>query len=51
MAKIVERPDVKERLLLGFEPIGSTPDDFAKYITDEMAKYEKIIKDANIKAE
>ncbi len=52
VAKIVERPDVKERLgVLGFEPIGSTPDYFAKYIKGEMAKYEQIVKDANIKAE
>ena len=52
MAKIVARPDVKERLgVLGFELIGSTPDYFAKYIKDEMAKYEQIVKDANIKAE
>ena len=52
VTKIVERPDVKERLgVLGFEPIGSTPDYFAKYIKDEMAKYEQIVKDANIKAE
>jgi tripartite-type tricarboxylate transporter receptor subunit TctC len=52
VAKIVERPDVKERLgVLGFEPIGSTPAYFAKYIKDEMAKYEQIVKDANIKAE
>jgi len=28
-----------------------TPDYFAKYIKDEMAKYEQIVKDANIKAE
>lgn len=52
VAKIVARPDVKERFaVLGFEPIGSTPDYFAKYIDDEMAKYDKIIKDANIKAQ
>lgn len=52
VTKIVERPDVKERFAaMGFEPIGSTPDYFAKYIKDEMAKYEQIIKDANIKAE
>jgi hypothetical protein len=36
---------------LGFEPIGSTADYFAKYISDEMAKYGKIIREANIKAE
>ena len=50
VAKIVALPDIKERLdTLGFEPIGSTTDDFAKYIADEMAKSGKIIKDAKIK--
>ena len=52
VARIVQRPEVRERFaLLGFEPIGSTPDYFAGYIKAEMAKYEQIIKDANIKAE
>ena len=51
-ARIVQRPEVRERFaLLGFEPLGSTPHYFAGYIKDEMAKYERIIKDANIKAE
>ena len=52
IAKIVAEPDVKERFAkLGFEAIGSSPDYFAKYIKDEMAKYSKIITEANIKAE
>jgi tripartite-type tricarboxylate transporter receptor subunit TctC len=52
VAKIVERPDVKEQFaLLGFEPIGSTSDYFEKYIREEMLKYERIIKDANIHTE
>jgi tripartite-type tricarboxylate transporter receptor subunit TctC len=52
IAKIMARPDMKERLsVLGFEPIGSTSDYFANYIQSEMTKYEKIIKDANIKPE
>jgi tripartite-type tricarboxylate transporter receptor subunit TctC len=52
VAKILAQPDVKARLTaLGFEAIGSTPDYFATYITSEMAKYGKIIHDANIKAE
>jgi tripartite-type tricarboxylate transporter receptor subunit TctC len=52
IAKIMARPDMKERLsLLGFEPIASTSEQFAKYIDTEMAKYSKIIKDANLKAE
>ena len=52
VARIVQRPEARERFaLLGFEPLGSTPHYFAGYIKDEMAKYERIIKDANIKAE
>ena len=52
VARIVQRPEVRERFaLLGFEPLGSTPDYFAGYIKAEMAKYQQIIKDANIKAE
>jgi tripartite-type tricarboxylate transporter receptor subunit TctC len=52
VAAVLAEPDVKARLTtLGFEAIGSTPDDFAKYIESEMAKYGKIIHDANIKAE
>jgi tripartite-type tricarboxylate transporter receptor subunit TctC len=52
IAKVLARPEVKERLLgIGFEPIGSTSAQFAKYITDEMAKYSKIISDAKIKME
>lgn len=50
MAKVVKQPDVKKRMsVIGFESVGSTADEFAKYIKNEMVKYEKIIKDANIK--
>ena len=50
MAKIIKQPDVSQRLLtIGFEPVGSTAPEFDKYIKDEMSKYEKIIKAANIK--
>jgi tripartite-type tricarboxylate transporter receptor subunit TctC len=52
IAKVLALPDVKQRLnALGFDPIGSGSEQFAAYIRDEMAKYEKIIKDAKIKAE
>jgi tripartite-type tricarboxylate transporter receptor subunit TctC len=52
VANALEQPDVKARLAtLGFEAIGSTPDKFATFIGSEMAKYGKIIHDANIKAE
>lgn len=52
VAKFVRQPEVKKQFAtLGFEPIGSTPEYFAKYIKDEMEKYQKIIKDAKIKVE
>jgi tripartite-type tricarboxylate transporter receptor subunit TctC len=52
IAKVLALPDVKQRLsTLGFDPIGSGGQQFAGYIRDEMAKYEKIIKDAKIKVE
>jgi tripartite-type tricarboxylate transporter receptor subunit TctC len=52
IAKVLALPDVKQRLnALGFEPIGSDGKEFATYIRDEMAKYEKIINDAKIKVE
>ena len=52
IAKVLALPDVKQRLnALGFDPIGSGAEQFATYIRDEMAKYEKIIKDAKIKVE
>jgi tripartite-type tricarboxylate transporter receptor subunit TctC len=52
IAKVLALPDVKQRLnMLGFDPIGTGGEQFAVYIRDEMAKYEKIIRDAKIKVE
>jgi tripartite-type tricarboxylate transporter receptor subunit TctC len=42
--------DVKKRFAdLGVEAVSSTPEQFAAFIRDEMAKYAKLIKEANIK--
>lgn len=35
----------------GFEPLGSTSEQFAVYIRDEISRYAKIIKEANIRVE
>jgi tripartite-type tricarboxylate transporter receptor subunit TctC len=52
IAKVLAIPEVKQRLnLLGFDPIGAPADQFAKYIHDEMVKYETIINDAKIRLE
>src|SRR5882672_10248968 len=51
LAKVLALPEVKQRLgELGFGPIGSTSEHFAKYIDTEMAKYSAIIRDAKIGA-
>jgi tripartite-type tricarboxylate transporter receptor subunit TctC len=43
-------PDVKKRFAdLGVEAVASSPAEFSKFIKAEMAKYEKLIKEANIK--
>ena len=52
VAKAVATPEIRQKLgQLGFEPIGSSTTEFAKYIDDESAKYGQIIRDAKIKAE
>jgi tripartite-type tricarboxylate transporter receptor subunit TctC len=48
--KALADPDVKKRFAdLGVEAVSSTPAEFAAFIKAEMAKYEKLIKEANIK--
>jgi len=53
IANVLAQPDVKQRMTtLGFEIAPDTTSDyFAKYMHDEMAKYETIIKEAGIKVQ
>jgi len=45
-------PKVKTRLIeLGGAPLASSPADFAKFVADDTAKWAKVIRAANIKAE
>jgi tripartite-type tricarboxylate transporter receptor subunit TctC len=47
--KALDAPDVRERLkAFVAEPVESTPDAFAQRFKDDVAKYAKIVKDANI---
>ena len=51
-AKAVRSAQAAERLgEQGFEASGAGPEDFAVYIRDEIARYAKIIKEANIRVE
>ena len=52
IVRLIAVPDTRDKLLVqGFEPVGSTPDEFAAYIKSEIAKWAKVIKTAKIKAE
>jgi tripartite-type tricarboxylate transporter receptor subunit TctC len=52
VVKVMATPDVRERLVtLGFEPVAGSPDEFATWIRNEIAKWAKVIRDANIAAQ
>ncbi|WP_100383675.1 tripartite tricarboxylate transporter substrate-binding protein [Bradyrhizobium canariense] len=52
IARSVAVADVRERLVaLGFEPVGSTPEEFAKQIEIELEKWARVIRAANIRAQ
>jgi len=45
-------PEIRSRQLeQGYEPLGSTPDEFAQYVKDEIKKYAKLIADTGIRLE
>ena len=52
MARVLTSPEIVERLTnMGQEPFVSAPEQFAALLQSELARYAKIIKDANIKVE
>ena len=49
VARIVREPDIRERIaVLGGEPVGNTPDAFAAIVKGDVAKWKKVVKDANV---
>jgi tripartite-type tricarboxylate transporter receptor subunit TctC len=52
LVKVMQDPDVKEKFAtLGVDAVSGTPEQFGAYIKSETAKYAKLIKEANIRAE
>jgi tripartite-type tricarboxylate transporter receptor subunit TctC len=50
--KILAMPDVAERFAqYGAEDGGGTPEKFAGFMQSESAKWAKVVKDANVKAD
>jgi tripartite-type tricarboxylate transporter receptor subunit TctC len=49
---IVKRPDVRERFIeIGIEPVGNSPAEFTAFLKNEVSKWEKVIRTANVKIE
>jgi tripartite-type tricarboxylate transporter receptor subunit TctC len=47
--KVMSMPDTREKLAtMGFDPVASTPEEFAKWIGSEIVRWGKVIRDANI---
>lgn len=45
IARIVNSPEIRERMMAeGAEPVGNTPQEFARYIEREIAKWARVVK-------
>ena len=52
IVKIMQVPEVRDRFAAdGFEPVGSRPEEFAKFMREEILKWSKIVKAGGIKGE
>lgn len=50
--KVLAEPEVKQKMLsMGAEPAGSSPERFAKFVNDEMAKWTQLMKERGITPE
>jgi tripartite-type tricarboxylate transporter receptor subunit TctC len=48
---VLGQPDMREQFASrGDEPVAGTPEQAADYVRSELAKWGKVIKEANIKA-
>ena len=52
VARIVNEPDIRALIAgQGGEPVGNTPEEFGVIVRADLAKWKKIVKDANIRVE
>ena len=52
LVRVMHAPDLQARFAAtGTEPRTSTPEEFADYIRQEIAKWGKVVRDANLKAD
>jgi tripartite-type tricarboxylate transporter receptor subunit TctC len=49
VVKVMAQPDTRAKLSdMGFDPVASTPDEFWQWMTTGLARWTKVIRDANI---
>ncbi len=52
IVQILHTPEVKQRMSAdGSEPVGSTPEQFAAHIKSEVAKWNRVVREAGIRGE
>jgi tripartite-type tricarboxylate transporter receptor subunit TctC len=52
IAKVLAMPEISRKLVQdGLEPVGNTPEQFREFLVADKAKWGRIIKQANVKAE
>lgn len=52
VSKVLQQPDFRERITnMGANVVGSTPEQFGAFMKSESAKWGRVIREANIKAE
>ena len=50
IGRILKQPDVRERFTSeGMETAHNTPEEFSRYLAQDIAKWSKVVKDGNIK--
>ncbi len=50
--RILKLPDVKDRMFeLGLDPVGGSAESFGEFVREDIARWAKVIKEANVKAE
>ena len=52
IAAVVKRQDIHDKIVqVGIDPVGNSPEEFTQFLRDEIAKWGKVIKAANVKIE
>ena len=52
LSAVLQSPFVKERYAtLGIEPVGNSPEQFGAQVREDLARWEKVVKAANVKLE